>query len=581
MTDNRKGDKPPYRSEIMKSGPIKAAARAMLRGLGLDDEDISQPFVGVVSSHGEMSACNMRLREIAEHAIRGVYRGGGTPREFNTISVSDALVNGHSGMHFSLMSREVIADSIELVVRAHQYDGLLCIGACDKNFPGMMMALTRLNVPGAFLNGGPALPGRHEGKEVEIKTVAEYTGKLIVHEVNEDQLEGLARVAWPASGCCAGQFTANTMGMIGEVLGFSPLGSSTIPSVYSQRQAMARRAGRQLMRVVENHFPLPRDLVTRSSLENACAAVAATGGSTNAVLHIPAIANEAGIEFTIDDVAAVFERTPLITHLSPSGPYLYPDLHQVGGVPVILKQLLAGGFLHGDCLTLTGQTLAEALADAPEADGNIVTPISNPRSASGGLTVLKGNLATDGAVIKSAGIARETFSGPARVFECEEDCLRAVIANDINDGEVIVIRNEGPVGGPGMRELVTVTALLYGMNKDIALVTDGRFSGASRGFCIGYVTPEAALGGLLALVENGDLITIDLPRKRLSLDVAEADIEARRARHERGDPSGKAHLVRAGYAQKYVASVGPATRGAVTHSGNLHWPNEAAGEQSS
>jgi dihydroxy-acid dehydratase len=293
-----------YRSNVMKSGPVKAAGRAMLRGLGLDDEDISQPFVGVVSSHGEMSACNMRLSEVSEQARMGVYRGGGTPREFNTISVSDALVNGHTGMHFSLMSREVIADSIEITVRAHQYDGLLCIGACDKNFPGMMMALTRLNVPGAFLNGGPALPGHFKGERAEIKTVGEYIGKLIARQVDEEELEAVSRAAWPASGCCAGQFTANTMGMIGEVLGFSPLGSSTIPSVHSQRRAMARRAGRQLMQVVEANYPLPRDLVTRKSLENACAAVSATGGSTNSVLHIPAIANEAGIEFTIDDVAA-------------------------------------------------------------------------------------------------------------------------------------------------------------------------------------------------------------------------------------------------------------------------------------
>ena len=577
MAADKPEQKRAYRSDVMKAGPFKAAARAMLRGLGLDDEDISQPFVGVVSSHGEMSACNMRLSEISEQARWGVYRGGGTPREFNTISVSDALVNGHTGMHFSLMSRELIADSIEIVVRAHQYDGLLCIGACDKNFPGMMMALTRLNVPGVFLNGGPALPGRYRGEVAEIKTVAEYTGKLIARQTDEEELEAVSRAAWPASGCCAGQFTANTMGMIGEVLGFSPLGSSTIPSVHSQRRAMARRAGRQLMQVLEANYPLPRDLVTRNSLENACAAVSATGGSTNAVLHIPAIANEAGIDFTIDDVAAVFERTPLITHLSPSGPYLYSDLHEAGGVPVILKQLLAGGYLHGDCPTLTGQTLAEALADAPEPDGRVVVPITSPRTQGGGLSVLKGNLAPDGAVIKNAGLDTQRFSGPARVFESEEDCLQSVLANDIQDGEVVVIRNEGPVGGPGMREMVTVTALLYGMGKgeNTALVTDGRFSGASRGLCVGYVTPEAACGGLLALVENGDTITIDLVEKSLTLEVADETLTARKAAFKRGDPSGKAYMTTAGYAQKYVASVGPATRGAVTHSGNVHWPNEA------
>ncbi len=578
MNKGNEGKRPPYRSNVMKSGPVKAAARAMLRGLGLDDEDIAQPFVGVVSSHGEMSACNMRLNEVSEQARWGIYRGGGTPREFNTISVSDALVNGHSGMHFSLMSREVIADSIELVVRAHQYDGLMCIGACDKNFPGMMMALTRLNVPGAFLNGGPALPGRFRDERVEIKTVAEYTGKLIARQCDEEELEAVSRAAWPASGCCAGQFTANTMGMVAEVLGFAPLGSSTIPSVHSQRRAMARKAGRQLMAAVEANYPLPRELVTRESLENACAAVSATGGSTNSVLHIPAIANEAGIAFSVDDVAAVFERTPLITHLSPSGPYLYSDLHEVGGVPVILKQLLAGGYLHGDCPTLDGRTLAEALAEAPEPDGKVVMPVTQPRTAAGGLAVLKGNLAPDGAVIKTAGLERKSFTGPARVFESEEACLKSVLADDIREGEAVVIRNEGPVGGPGMREMVTVTALLYGMGKgeSVALITDGRFSGASRGFSVGYVTPEAARGGLLALVEDGDIINIDLEANSLTLNVEDATLAARRAAYERGDPSGKAFMSQSGYAQKYVASVGPATHGAVTHAGNVYWPNEAA-----
>ncbi len=565
-----------YRSDVMKKGPFKAAARAFLRGMGLDDDDIAQPFVGVVSTQGEMSPCNVRLKEVAEQAVRGVYRGGGTPREFSTISVSDGLVNGHSGMHFSLMSREVIADSIEIVMRAHQYDALLCIGACDKNFPGMMMALARLNVPGAFLNGGPAIPGRFEGKNVEIKTVAERTGQMVAGEASAEDLEALSRKAWPASGCCAGQFTANTMGMIAEVLGLAPLGSSTIPSVYSERQAMARRAGRQLMKVVAANYPLPRDLITRESLENACAAVSATGGSTNAVLHIPAIANEVGIPFTIENVAAVFERTPLITHLSPSGPYLYADLHEVGGVPVVLKELLKGGYLHGDCATLDGRPLAEMLAEYPDADGAVVMSISEPRTQEGGLKILRGNLAPEGAVIKVAGLDRDSFDGRARVFESEEHCLQSVLAGDIEDGDAIIIRNEGPVGGPGMREMVTVTALLYGMGKGetTALITDGRFSGVSRGFCIGYVSPEAARGGLLALVENGDRISIDLNAKTLHLDVNDEILARRRAEFETCDRSGKGYMVEAGYAQKYIASVGPASHGAVTHSGNLHWPNE-------
>ena len=576
MTDKAENNSRSYRSDVMKKGPFKAAARAFLRGMGLDDGDIAQPFVGVVSTQGEMSPCNVRLKEIADQAVRGVYRGGGTPREFSTISVSDGLVNGHSGMHFSLMSREVIADSIEIVVRAHQYDGLLCIGACDKNFPGMMMALGRLNLPGAFLNGGPAIPGRHEGKKVEIKTVAERTGQMVAGEATVEELESLSRKAWPASGCCAGQFTANTMGMIAEVLGFSPLGSSTIPSVYSERQAMARRAGRQLMKAVKANYPLPRDLITRKSLENACAAVSATGGSTNSVLHIPAIANEVGIPFSNEDVAAVFERTPLITHLSPSGPYLYSDLHEVGGVPVVLKQLLEGGCLHGDCLTLDGRPLAEVLPDYPDPDGDVVVSIASPRTPGGGLRILRGNLAPEGAVIKVAGLDRDSFDGTARVFESEEHCLQSVLAGDIEDGDAIIIRNEGPVGGPGMREMVTVTALLYGMGKGetTALITDGRFSGVSRGFCIGYVTPEAALGGLLALVENGDRICIDLNAQTLHLDVDDAVLAERRAVYQPTDRSGKGYMVKAGYAQKYIATVGPASHGAVTHSGNLHWPQE-------
>ncbi|MDG0980166.1 MAG: dihydroxy-acid dehydratase [Halieaceae bacterium] len=570
-------DKPRrYRSDVMKKGPLKAAARAFLRGMGLDDGDIEQPFVGVVSTQGEMSPCNVRLKEIAEQAVRGVYRGGGTPREFSTISVSDGLVNGHSGMHFSLMSREMIADSIELVMRAHQYDALLCIGACDKNFPGMMMALARLNVPGVFLNGGPALPGRFEGEKVEIKTVAERTGQMVAGEATIENLEALSRKAWPASGCCAGQFTANTMGMIAEVFGLAPLGSSTIPSVYAERQAMARKAGRQLMSVVEANYPLPRDLITRKSLENACAAVSATGGSTNSVLHIPAIANEVGIPFSIEDVAAVFERTPLITHLSPSGPYLFADLHEVGGVPVVLKELLQGGYLHGDCPTLDGRPLADVLLQYPNADGKVVMPINQPRTEGGGLKVLRGNLAPDGAVIKVAGLSRDRFEGKARVFESEEHCLKSVLAGDIEDGDAIIIRNEGPVGGPGMREMVTVTALLYGMGKGetIALITDGRFSGVSRGFCIGYVSPEAARGGLLALVENGDRICVDLNARTLHLEVDDSTIERRRAEFQPRDRSGKGYMVQAGYAQKYIASVGPASHGAVTHSGNLHWPKE-------
>jgi len=569
-----------YRSSAMKDGPLKAAARSMLRGMGLDDEDIAQPFIGVCSSAGEMSPCNTPLQTLADEAYKGIYRGDGTPRSFTTISVSDALVNGHTGMHFSLISREIIADSIETVMRAHQYDGLFCLGGCDKNFPAMMMAMTRLNVPAAFLNGGPAIAGNWRDEKAEIKTVAEFTGKFFAGQTDANTLETLSRAAYPAEGCCAGQFTASTMAMIAEVLGFAPLGSTSMPAVHSQRKAIARRAGRRLMDMVKANFPLPRDLVTRKSLENACAAVAATGGSTNAVLHIPAIANEAGIKFDIDDVAGVFKRTPLLTHLSPSGPYLYPDLHEIGGVPVVLKELLRGGYLHGDCLTLDGITLTEALSSAPEVDNAIVMSLDNARSPEGGLMILRGNLAPSGAVIKTAGLSTRQFTGKARIFENEETCLQALMANQLNDGDAIIIRNEGPKGGPGMREMVSVTALLYGMGKGetTALITDGRFSGASHGFCIGYVSPEAACDGPIAFIKDGDTIHIDLDQASLNHAVSDNDMAERIAAGRPNDPSGKDIIARTGVAQKYVACVGPATEGAVTHAGNVHWKHEITGE---
>ncbi len=574
MTDKK------YRSSAMKDGPLKAAARSMLRGMGLDDDDITQPFIGVCSTAGEMSPCNTPLKNLADEAYKGIYRGDGTPRSFTTISVSDALVNGHSGMHFSLISREIIADSIETVMRAHQYDGLFCLGGCDKNFPAMIMAMTRLNVPATFLNGGPAIAGNWRDEKAEIKTVAEFTGKFFAGQTDIHTLESLSRAAYPAEGCCAGQFTASTMAMIAEVLGFAPLGVTSMPAVHSQRKAIARKTGRRLMEMVKANFPLPRDLVTRKSLENACAAVAATGGSTNAVLHIPAIANEAGIKFDIDDVAEVFKRTPLIAHLSPSGPYLYPDLHEIGGIPVVLKELLKGGYIHGECLTIDGISLSEALANAPDVDNKIVMSCQQARSAEGGLMILRGNLAPAGAVIKTAGLNTRNFTGKARIFENEEACLQTLMANQINDGDAIIIRNEGPKGGPGMREMVTVTALLYGMGKGetTALITDGRFSGASHGFCIGYVTPEAADNGPIAFIQDGDTIIIDLDKATLDHAVSDEVIQQRRANGRPNDPSGKDIIARSGVAQKYIACVGPATEGAVTHAGNVHWKHELTGE---
>ncbi len=563
------------RSALFKNGPLRAAQRGILRGMGLDDDDIYRPFVGVVSTQGEMSPCNMKLRDQAEQAKLGIYGAGGTPREFNTISVSDGLVNGHSGMHYSLISREVIADSVEVVVRAHQYDALFCIGACDKNFPAMMMAMVRLNVPAIFLNGGPTIPGTHKGERVEIKTMAESLGRYVKKDMTAEELESLSRDAWPTPGCCPGQFTANTMGMVAEILGLAMLGSSSIPAVYSQRLAVARQSGQLLMQTLNNEGPLPRQLVTRKSLENACAAVAATGGSTNAALHIPAIANEAGIEFDIDDIAEVFARTPLISNLSPSGPYLIKDLHDVGGFPVIFKELLRGNFLHGDCLTATGQVLSQALADAPAPDGDVVLSIDKPKSSSGGLVVLKGNLCPQGSLLKCAGLEAKKHTGTARVFTCEEDCIKAVVGGEIQPGMTIIIRGEGPKGGPGMRELVTVTALLYGlgMGENVTLITDGRFSGVSRGFCIGYVTPEAAIGGPLALVKDGDTIEVDVDAAEVNLRISDEEWRARES-EQANIPADNKLIASTGVASKYIQSVGPASKGAITHKGGKDWPFE-------
>ncbi len=563
------------RSALFKSGPLRSAQRTFLRGMGLDNEDIERPFVGVVSTQGEMSPCNTKLKDLAEQAKFGIYGNGGTPREFNTISVSDGLVNGHSGMHFSLISREVIADSVEVVMRAHQYDALFCIGACDKNLPAMMMAMVRLNVPAIFLNGGAAIPGTHKGERVEIKTMAEGLGRYVKQEMSAEALEAVSRDAWPAPGCCPGQFTANTMGMVAEILGLSLLGSSAIPAVYSQRLAVARQSGQALMQVVNGKGPLPRELVTRKSLENACAAVAATGGSTNAVLHIPAIANEAGIEFDINDIADVFARTPLIANLSPTGPYLIKDLHDVGGFPVVFKELLRGGYLHGDCLTITGDTLAEALVDAPAPDGQVVLTIDKPRSESGGLVVLKGNLCPEGSVLKCAGMEVTHQTGIARVFTSEEACIKALLGGEIKPGMAVIIRGEGPKGGPGMRELVTVTALIcgLGMEESVFLLTDGRFSGASRGFCIGYVTPEAALGGPIALIQDGDTLEVDLVAREVNLRISDEEWQ-QRSEVLQQQPFKPNLIASTGVASKYIQSVGPASKGAVTHKGGTEWPFE-------
>lgn len=559
-----------FRSEIIREGVVRTTTRSFLYALGEDDEDLRQPHVAVIHTGGEMSPCNTTLRDQALHAKTGIYAGGGTAHECPVVSVSDGLSVAHSGMRFSLISRELIADSVEATVRGHQWDGVLAVGGCDKNMPGLMMGIVRCNVPSVFLYGGAALPGHLGGRDVNIVDTYEMIGRVLAGEATQEELEDMARACLPTAGACAGQYTANTMGMVSEALGLALLGSSMIPAVYAARAPMARKAGKVLMRAVLGGGPLPRDIVTRKALENACAVVAATGGSTNAPLHLPAIANEAGIDFDLDDVAAVLARTPLIADLKPGGRFLAKDVFEIGGTPVILKALLDGGHLHGDCMTVTGRTLAEDLAKVCPPDGAVVCDCGIPIAPSGGVTVLKGNLAPDGALLKTAGLKKLEHRGPARVFESEEQCLSAVRAMAYAAGDVIVIRNEGPRGGPGMREMLGITALLYGqgMGEKVALITDGRFSGATRGMCIGYISPEAASDGPIGLVRDGDLIAIDARDGIVSLQVElpKGELEARRAlpRPAHVRPKG-------GVLEKYAAIVGPANKGAVTHSGNVIW----------
>jgi dihydroxy-acid dehydratase len=559
------------RSRVAVEGLDRTPHRTFLRAMGLDDAAIAKPFVAVISTHGENTPCSMSLRPQAEAAKMGVAAAGGTPFEMTTISVSDGVSMNHRGMRMSLVSREWIADSVEIVMRAHAYDALVAFAGCDKTLPAMMMAMARLNCPSVFMYGGAMLPGEWRGRTVSTIDSYEGVGAVLTGEMSEADLASMELECSPTLGSCPGQFTANTMAMVSETLGLALPGSAMLPAPYSDRLALARRAGETTLRILRDGGPLPRDLVTRRSLENACAAVAATGGSTNAGLHLPAIAHEAGIEFTLDDVAEVFKRTPLVADLQPGGKYLALDLHHAGGVTVVLKALLDGGHLHGDCLTLSGRTLKEALAAAPGADGKVVRPASAPLHPTGGVVVLKGNLCPDGALIKIAGLRSLMFEGPARVFECEEDAASAVKARAYKAGDVLVIRNEGPVGGPGMREMLGITALLYGqgMGEQVALLTDGRFSGATRGMCIGYACPEAARGGPIALVRDGDRIRIDASAGTIEWRVDGAEAARRRAQWQ---PSRAERL--AGVLEKYARLVGPANRGAVTHAGNADWPRD-------
>jgi dihydroxy-acid dehydratase len=559
------------RSPITTEGLDRAPHRAFLRGMGLSDEDMAKPFIGIVSTHGEVTPCSMTLGPQAEEAKAGVGAAGGTGRLFTTISVSDGLSMNHLGMRFSLVSRELIADSIEAVVRAHAYDGLVGFAGCDKTLPAVMMAMVRCNVPSVFQYGGSALPGRWRGRDVTVLDAYEGVGAVMTGQMTQAELDELERVCLPSIGSCAGQFTANTMAMVSEALGLALPGSAMMPSVDAQRPALARKAGETVMRLLRDGGPLPRDLVTRKSLENACAVVAATGGSTNAALHLPAIAHEAGIRFTLDDVAAVFDRTPHLGDLKPGGKYLALDVHHVGGAQVVLRALLEAGHLHEDCPTVTGQTIGALARAAAAPDGKVIHPVGDALSPTGGVVVLKGNLCPDGALLKVAGLRQLVFEGPARIFEDEESCMAVIRARDYAPGSVIVIRNEGPKGGPGMREMLGVTALIYGqgMGEKVALLTDGRFSGATRGMCIGYACPEAAAGGPIGLLRDGDIIRIDANARTISVALSDAELAARRVSAR---PRPQARL--GGVLEKYAATVRPANLGAVTHSGEVPWPVE-------
>ena len=546
-------------SRITVEGLDRAPHRAFLRALGLSESDLGKPFIGVASTDGRVTPCNALLGGFAREACAAVRAAGGVAFDFACASVADSMSMNHAGMRYSLVSREIIADGVEAVARGHAYDALVTFAGCDKTLPGMMMAMVRLNLPAVFVYGGAALPGQWKGRDVTVLDTYEAVGAVMAGDMQSEELEALERVCLPTLGSCPGQFTANTMAMVSETLGLALPGSATLPAVSGERKDVARAAGEAVMRLLKDRGPLPRQLVTRKSLENAAAAVAATGGSTNAALHLPAIAHEAGIRFSLDDFARVAKRTPLIADMKPGGRFLAKDLHAVGGVYSVLKELLRSGALHGDCLTLSGVTLEKALEKHPGADGEVVR--HQPIMKTGGIVVLKGNLAPDGALIKVAGLKSLVFEGRARVFDSEEACAEVVKRRAYKPGEVLVIRYEGPKGGPGMREMLGITALIYGqgMGEKVALLTDGRFSGATRGMMVGYVSPEAAAGGLLALVRDGDTVLIDAKTGRLELKVARAELAKRKAKLPKRSFSG--------VLEKYAALVGPANLGAVTHSG--------------
>ncbi len=557
-------DKSSLPSRHVTEGPARAPHRSYYYAMGISEEEIAQPFVGVATCWNEAAPCNIALDRQAQAVKLGVKEGFGTPREFTTITVTDGIAMGHEGMRSSLASREAIADTVELTMRGHCYDALVGLAGCDKSLPGMMMAMVRLNVPSVFIYGGSIMPGRFEGRDVTVQDVFEAVGRHQAGQNSDEELRALERVACPSAGACGGQFTANTMACVSEAIGLALLNSSGAPAPYESRDAFATASGLAVMNLLEKNIR-SRDIVTRKSLENAARIVACTGGSTNAGLHLPAIAHEAGIDFDLDDVCEIFRETPYFVDLKPGGQFVAKDLYEVGGVPVVMKELRKAGLIHEECITASGEAIGEALDRIDsDADGRVIHPVEKPITKTGGVVGLKGNLAPEGAIVKVAGMSEEeqVFTGPARVFECEEDAFAAVKARTYKEGEVIVIRNEGPASGPGMREMLATTAALsgQGVGKKVALITDGRFSGATRGFCVGHVGPESARGGPIGKLRDGDMITIDAVKGELSVELSDEELEARIY-------TPRETIYTSGALWKYAQLVGSTRLGAVTHPG--------------
>ncbi len=549
-------------SRVVTQGVNRSAARAMLKAVGFTDDDLRRPIIGVANTWIEIGPCNFHLRRLAAKIKEGIRAAGGTPMEFNTVSISDGITMGVEGMKASLISREVIADSIELVTRGNHFDGLVCISGCDKTNPGVMMAMTRVDVPALALYGGSINPGHYQGKSLTVQDTFEAVGAYTAGKISEEEYMGIENAACPGAGACGGQFTANTMSTVMEFIGLSPIGFNSVPATDPEKDRVAFECGRLIMELIKRDLR-PSQILSRKAFENAIASVAATGGSTNAVLHLLALAREAGVELHIDDFDAISARTPVIADLKPSGKYMAADMHAAGGIPLVMKRLLDGGFLHGDCPTVTGQTLAEACASAQETpDQTVIYTTQNPLKEHGGLAILHGNLAEEGGVMKISASNVHQFKGPARVYNCEEDAMAAVTANAIQPGDVVVIRYEGPKGGPGMREMLGVTAAIAGagLGDQVALLTDGRFSGATRGISVGHIAPEAARGGLIGVVQDGDVIEINVAERRLSVELDDAELARRKSAWQAPEPRYKT-----GVMAKYARSVSSSAEGAITN----------------